>query len=87
MELEIYHHMQNIIGVNPSFYEYIFMVDADTEVYPDSLNRMVSCMIHDSKIIGLCGETLLENEKDSWITMIQVYEYFISHRKSFLRKV
>lgn len=80
MELEIYHHMQNIIGVNPSFYEYVFMVDADTEVYPDSLNRMVSCMIHDSKIIGLCGETLLENEKESWITMIQVYEYFISHR-------
>jgi chitin synthase len=31
MELEIYHHMQNIIGVNPAFYEYVFMVDADTE--------------------------------------------------------
>lgn len=80
MELEIYHHIQNIIGVNPAFYEYIFMVDADTEVYPDSLNRMISTMIHDSKIIGLCGETLIANEKESWITMMQVYEYFISHR-------
>lgn len=29
--------------------------------------------------MGLCGETLISNEKDSWITMIQVYEYFISH--------
>ena len=80
MEIEIYHHMQNIIGVNPAFYEYVLMVDADTDVYPDSLNRLVSTMIHDSKIMGLCGETLLSNEKDSWITMIQVYEYFISHR-------
>lgn len=86
LELEIYHHIQNVIGVNPSFYEYIFMVDADTEVLPDSLNRMVSTMIHDSKIMGLCGETLLSNEKDSWITMIQVYEYFISHRASTLLK-
>jgi chitin synthase len=60
------------------------MVDADTEINPDSLNRLVSTMIHDSKIIGLCGETLLSNEKDSWITMIQVYEYFISHRKDFM---
>lgn len=79
LELELYHHMKNVIGVNPSFYEYVLMVDADTEVMPESLNRMVSCMIHDSKIMGLCGETLLLNEKDSFITMIQVYEYFISH--------
>ncbi|KAI8920098.1 chitin synthase-domain-containing protein [Powellomyces hirtus] len=79
LELELYHHMKNIIGVNPSFYEYTLMVDADTEVYQDSLNRMVSAMIHDSKIMGICGETLLANEKDSWTTMIQVYEYFISH--------
>ena len=55
------------------------MVDADTEVMPDSLNRLVSAFIHDTKIMGLCGETTLSNEKRSWVTMIQVYEYFISH--------
>jgi chitin synthase len=79
MELELYHQIKNIIGVNPSFYEYVLMVDADTQVVPDSLNRMVSCMIHDSKIMGICGETKILNEKASWVTMIQVYEYFISH--------
>ncbi|KAI8818378.1 chitin synthase-domain-containing protein [Fimicolochytrium jonesii] len=82
LELELYHHMKNIIGVNPSFYEYTLMVDADTEVYKDSLNRMVSAMIHDSKIMGICGETLIDNEKESLTTMIQVYEYFISHHLS-----
>ncbi|GJJ76042.1 chitin synthase [Entomortierella parvispora] len=79
LELEIYHHMKNVIGVNPSFYEYILQVDADTEVMADSLNRLVSCMIHDGQIIGLCGETQLGNEENSWTTMIQVYEYYISH--------
>ncbi|KAI8069874.1 chitin synthase-domain-containing protein [Gongronella butleri] len=79
MELEIYHQIKNVVGVNPSFYEFVLMVDADTEVLPDSLNRMVSCFVHDSKIVGLCGETKLANEKDSWVTMIQVYEYYISH--------
>jgi chitin synthase len=78
-ELELYHQIKNVIGVNPSFYEFVLMVDADTEVMPDGLNRMVSVFAHDSKIIGLCGETVLSNEKDSWVTMIQVYEYFISH--------
>ncbi|KAJ3108426.1 hypothetical protein HDU97_001133 [Phlyctochytrium planicorne] len=79
LELDLYHHMKNIIGVNPSFYEYILMVDADTEVFADSLNVLISTMIHDSRIMGICGETLISNEKESWTTMIQVYEYFISH--------
>jgi hypothetical protein len=30
LELESYHHMRNVIGIDPAFYEYIFMVDADT---------------------------------------------------------
>lgn len=85
LELEMYHHLKNIIGVSPSFYEYILMVDADTSVYQDALLQLISTMVNDSKIMGLCGETLLQNEKQSWITMIQVYEYFISHHlaKSF----
>ncbi|KAI7866136.1 chitin synthase [Spinellus fusiger] len=79
LELEVYHQIKNVIGVNPSFYEYILMVDSDTEVLPDALNHMISCMLHDGRIIGLCGETKLVNEDGSWTTMIQVYEYYISH--------
>lgn len=30
MELEVYHQMRNVIGIDPAFYEYIFTVDADT---------------------------------------------------------
>ena len=36
-------------------------------------------MIHDKKLLGVCGETELANAKQSIITMMQVYEYFISH--------
>ncbi|KAI8372396.1 chitin synthase-domain-containing protein [Blakeslea trispora] len=79
MELEMFHQIKNVIGVDPSFYEYVLMVDADTEVFSDGLNKLVSSFVHDAKIIGLCGETKLSNEKDTWVTMIQVYEYFISH--------
>ncbi|KZV80788.1 glycosyltransferase family 2 protein [Exidia glandulosa HHB12029] len=79
LELEIYHQMRNVIGIDPAFYEYIFMVDADTLVTPDSLNRMVACTSDDQSIVGICGETRLFNEEGSWWTMIQVYEYYISH--------
>ena len=42
LELEIYHQIKNVIGVNPTFYEYLFMVDADTVADSLSLNRLVS---------------------------------------------
>ncbi|KAI6799161.1 chitin synthase [Hortaea werneckii] len=79
LELEMFHQINNIIGVDPELYEYLFMVDADTKVREDSLNRLVAACAHDAKIAGICGETSLENEERSWTTMIQVYEYYISH--------
>lgn len=79
LELEMFHQINNIIGVDPELYEYLLMVDADTSVREDSLTRLVAACANDSKIAGICGETNLENEGRTWWTMIQVYEYFISH--------
>ncbi|KAK4631097.1 Chitin synthase 6 [Fulvia fulva] len=79
LELEMFHQINNIIGVDPELYEYLFQVDADTKVKEDSLNRLVAACSNDAKIAGICGETSLENEERSWWTMIQVYEYYISH--------
>ncbi len=75
----MYHQMKNVIGIDPAFYEYILMVDADTRVEADGLNRLVANCADDSRIIAICGETTLDNAEGSWWTMIQVYEYYISH--------
>jgi len=82
LELEMYHQIRNIIGVNPTFYEFMLQIDADTVVAPDSAARMVSAFMDDTRLIGVCGETALTNAKSSFVTMIQVYEYYISHNLS-----
>lgn len=82
LELEMHHQIRNIIGVNPTFYEFILQIDADTVVAPDSGTRMVAAFLSDTRIIALCGETGLNNARHSFITMIQVYEYYISHNLS-----
>ncbi|KAI9369464.1 chitin synthase-domain-containing protein [Aspergillus egyptiacus] len=79
LELEVFHQINNVIGVDPELYEYCLMVDADTSVKEDSLNRLVAACANDARIAGICGETSLQNEEGSWWTMIQVYEYYISH--------
>ncbi|KAF2664201.1 hypothetical protein BT63DRAFT_418327 [Microthyrium microscopicum] len=79
MELEMHHQIRNIIGVNPTFYEFCFQIDADTVVADDSATRMIAAFMQDTRLIGVCGETALDNAKASMTTMIQVYEYYISH--------
>lgn len=79
LELELHHQIRNVIGVNPTFYEFLMQIDADTIVAPDSATRFISAFLSDTKLIAVCGETALSNAKASMITMMQVYEYYISH--------
>ncbi|KAK9709919.1 hypothetical protein K7432_008735 [Basidiobolus ranarum] len=82
MEYELFNAIWSTTGVSADNFEIVLMVDADTKVYPDSVTRMVSCMVRDPQIMGLCGETKIANKKDSWVSMIQVFEYYISHHQS-----
>ncbi|KAI7862766.1 chitin synthase-domain-containing protein [Spinellus fusiger] len=82
LEYEIFKMIWRATGVSPNHYEIVLMVDADTKVYPDALSRLVSCMVNDPEIMGLCGETKIGNKTDSWVSMIQVFEYYISHHQS-----
>ncbi|KAF8167592.1 glycosyltransferase family 2 protein [Crassisporium funariophilum] len=78
-EYEFFNSIWRVTGVSPDRYELVLCVDADTKVFPDSLTRMVSCMVHDEEIMGLCGETKIANKADTFVTMMQVFEYYISH--------
>lgn len=82
LEFEMFNGLWKITGISPDFFETVLMVDADTKVFPDSLTHMISAMVKDADIMGLCGETKIANKRDSWVTAIQVFEYFISHHLS-----
>ena len=70
-EYEFFNSIWRVTGVSPDRYELMLCVDADTKVFPDSLTRMVSCMVHDEEIMGLCGETKIANKAETFVTMIQ----------------
>lgn len=70
-EYEFFNSIWRVTGISPDRYEVVLCVDADTKVFPDSLSRMVSCMVNDYEIMGLCGETKIANKGETWVTMIQ----------------
>ncbi|KAI0344638.1 hypothetical protein BDW22DRAFT_1391487 [Trametopsis cervina] len=79
LDFDLFRKIHILMGVTPDFFEVCLMVDADTKVFPDSLKSLVNCMHHDQMIMGVCGETRIANKRQSWVTAIQVFEYFISH--------
>ncbi|KAF7362041.1 Glycosyltransferase family 2 protein [Mycena venus] len=79
LDFDLFRKLHILMGVTPDFFEVCLMVDADTTVFPDSLRSLVNCMHHDQMIMGVCGETRIANKRTSWVTAIQVFEYFISH--------
>lgn len=82
MEFELLSTIWKVTGLMAEFYEIVLMVDADTKVYHDCLTHMVAEMVKDPSVMGLCGETKIENKNQSWVTLIQVFEYYISHHQA-----
>jgi chitin synthase len=79
LEYEMFTKITSLTGVTPDFYEMLLMVDADTKVEPKSLTVMVNAMRNDLSVMGVCGETQIANKTASFISAIQVYEYYVSH--------
>jgi chitin synthase len=83
LDFEIYNKMKMLMPhIDPVDFECVLMVDADTIVKPDALAKMISIFETDPKVIGMCGETMILNKCESWVSMIQVFEYYISHHLS-----
>nr|BCA90171.1 chitin synthase D [Ogataea thermomethanolica (nom. inval.)] len=82
LEFEIMRAIWQVTGLMATMYEVVLMVDADTLVYPDSITHMNAEMVKNPDVMGLCGETKISNKAQSWVTAIQVFEYYISHHQS-----
>ncbi|SCW04563.1 LAFE_0H16314g1_1 [Lachancea fermentati] len=81
-EYQLLRSFWQVTGLMADFYELVLMVDADTKVFPDSLTHMAAEMVKDPEIMGLCGETKIANKRDTWVSWIQVFEYYISHHQA-----
>ncbi|CAI5757099.1 unnamed protein product [Candida verbasci] len=82
LEYNMLQNIWRITGLMAEFYEVVLMVDADTKVFPDSVTHMTAEMVKNPMVMGLCGETKIANKAQSWVTAIQVFEYYISHHQA-----
>ncbi len=73
------------LNLQADMVRFLMAIDADTRVDTMSITHMVYAMDKKEKVLALCGETKVDNKASSWVTMIQVFEYYNSHhlKKAF----
>lgn len=82
LEFDLFCKIKSLTGVTADAFELVLMVDADTQVDPLAVEKLSCAMRSDCQVMGLCGETQIANSTHSWVTAIQVFEYYISHHLS-----
>jgi len=65
---------QNIVD-----YDYMLILDCDTDIEFNGLLNLLNYIKNNTKCIAVCGQTIVKNKYESLITMIQSFEYFVSH--------
>jgi len=79
LDIDLYRKIKDLTGISPESFGAILMVDADTSVRQGALRKMARTMHHNESLMGICGETLISNKFGSFVTAIQVFEYYASH--------
>lgn len=59
-------------------YQFMLTVDSDTEMAKDALKIMIAHM-NNKSVLALCGETKVSDPNSTFITSIQVFEYYLNH--------
>ena len=71
--------IQKDINEDLNDYEFMLIIDCDTEIEINSLNYLLNYLKQNKICIAVCGQTVVKNKNDNFITHIQTFEYFISH--------
>nr|CAG8458890.1 13515_t:CDS:2 [Entrophospora candida] len=80
LDFELFEKIRSITnGLTVDDYELMTMIDADTVVDENSLKYLKNYIDNDDDVIGICGEAQIANKTVSFVTMIQVFEYYMSY--------
>lgn len=60
-------------------YDYMLIIDCDTDIEQNGLILLLEYIHTHNKCIAVCGQTIVKNTYENIITIVQSFEYFISH--------
>ncbi|KAI7882637.1 hypothetical protein K492DRAFT_144812 [Lichtheimia hyalospora FSU 10163] len=76
LEYELFNQCYSVLGIDPRRFKYMLVVDADTQVHPDAVPRLVARLEADRRMLAISGHARPANPEQNIITMLQVFPLY-----------
>lgn len=60
-------------------YNHMMIIDCDTDIETNGLISLCDYLMSNDDCVAVCGQTVVKNTSENFITVVQSFEYFISH--------
>ncbi|KAI9492396.1 chitin synthase-domain-containing protein [Zychaea mexicana] len=76
LEYELFNQCYSVLGINPRNFKYMLVTDADTQVQGDVVQKMVSRLEKDRKMLAISGHVRPANPEQNITTMLQIFPLY-----------
>ncbi|KAI9255683.1 chitin synthase-domain-containing protein [Phascolomyces articulosus] len=76
LEYELFNQCYSVLGINPRNFKYMLVTDADTQVQGDVVQKMVSRLEKDRKMLAISGHARPANPEQNITTMLQIFPLY-----------
>lgn len=78
LDYEVFNQCYNVLGVDPRNFKYILVTDADIQVQDDVVQKLISRLEEDHKMLAVSGHVRPANPEDNLTTMLQIFPVYMS---------
>ncbi|KAI8090143.1 chitin synthase-domain-containing protein [Gilbertella persicaria] len=78
LEYEIFNQCYNVLGIDPRQLKYMMVTDADIQVQSDVVQKLVSRLEGDKRMLAVSGHVRPANPEQNLITMLQIFPVYLS---------
>ncbi|KAI8643982.1 chitin synthase-domain-containing protein [Parasitella parasitica] len=78
LDYEIFNQCYNVLGIDPRCFKYMLVTDADIQVQSDIVQKLVSRLEQDRKMLAVSGHVRPANPEENLTTMLQIFPAYMT---------
>jgi len=77
LEYQLFNQCYNLLGIDPRMFKYMLVTDADTQVKGTAVQKLVSRLENDERLIAISGDVRPANPEENVTTMLQIFPLYM----------
>lgn len=78
LEYELFNQCYSVLGIDPRAFKYMLVIDADMQVQSDLVQKLVSRLEKDRRMLAISGHVRPANPEQNIITMLQIFPLYLT---------